>query len=106
MTVQELINELNKIEDKSKTVFACGRGTERLAVTAIEDDVEQFIDVLFEDGYEDSEDKIHLTGCIEDILDQAEQNDIELTKEEAREALRMVKDNHDCTYGVSWDTIK
>ena len=50
MTVNELITELNKIEDKTKVVFAMSANSERIAVTAVEDDVEKFIDILLEDA--------------------------------------------------------
>jgi chromosomal replication initiation ATPase DnaA len=102
MTVNELIAELNKIEDKTKVVFAMSANSERIAVTAIEDDIEQFIDILLEDAKDNT---ISIVWSIEDVTEQARKDGKEITEDQAREILQMMKDNHDCNFGITWETI-
>lgn len=51
------------------------------------------------------EDKISLVWCSEDVIDRAEQDDIEITTQEARQVLWLVKKHYDCSTGVSWETL-
>lgn len=46
-------------------------------------------------------DTISITWHIEDVKEVAS----DLTDEECREVLQLVKDNHDATLGVTWDTL-
>ena len=41
----------------------------------------------------------------EDVLQQAEEDDISLTEEEAKIIMKKVFDNRDATIGVNWDVI-
>lgn len=43
--------------------------------------------------------------CIEDVLQRAEENEIELTREEAGEVLGLTYKYHDCNIGISWETL-
>ena len=51
-------------------------------------------------------DSISLVWHIDDVLHQAKEDGHTLTKKEAREVLSSVESNHDCNFGVSWDTIR
>jgi hypothetical protein len=42
---------------------------------------------------------------IDDVIEQAENNDEQLTKDEAREVLKLIDKNHDCEVGINWDVI-
>lgn len=52
-----------------------------------------------------SQDVITESWSVDDILNQAEQDEIELTTEEAREVLKLVHSEHDATIGINWDVI-
>jgi len=47
-------------------------------------------------------DEIAITWSYEDILSE----DSTLTDVEARQVLQLLKDFHDATVGINWDTIK
>ena len=47
-------------------------------------------------------DEISITWSYEDILSE----DATLTDVEARQVLQLLKDFHDATVGINWDTIK
>lgn len=54
----------------------------------------------------DQEEETILIGwCVEDVIQRAEEEEKEITREEAIQALRFVNDNMDASVGVSWDTI-
>jgi len=42
---------------------------------------------------------------IDDVIEQAENNGEQLTKEEARDVLQLIDKNHDCEIGINWDVI-
>jgi hypothetical protein len=42
---------------------------------------------------------------IDDVHNQAEIHDEELTEEEARKVLRLMDEYHDCNYGHTWDSM-
>lgn len=42
---------------------------------------------------------------IDDVLNQAEIHDEELTKEEAQHVLKLMDEFHDCNYGHTWDSM-
>ena len=42
---------------------------------------------------------------IDDVIEQAENHDEELTEEEARKVLRFMDKFHDCNYGHTWDSM-
>ena len=43
--------------------------------------------------------------CEEDIEMQAQDNGYDLTKQEVRDVLGFIHDQHDATIGINWDTI-
>lgn len=49
-----------------------------------------------------SKDTIEISWHIDDVKSIAE----DLTDEECRQVLEAVKNNHDATIGVNWDTLK
>lgn len=51
------------------------------------------------------EDKIAIIWTRDDIISYAEQYDITLDDEAADEVLDDLFHNHDCNYGITWDTI-
>jgi hypothetical protein len=52
------------------------------------------------------EDKIALIWQEEDVIQRAEQlNGTKISKEKAQDILQEILDNHDCTVGVTWETI-
>ena len=51
------------------------------------------------------EDTIHIEWCVEDIIDRAKDNDINISEEQARKVLEDVRRYHDCETGVNWDVI-
>jgi hypothetical protein len=54
---------------------------------------------------EDPESTIHLTWGYEDVLDLAEEKNIKLTEDEAKEILAIIKRRHGASTGVNWDVI-
>lgn len=53
----------------------------------------------------DSLDEVHIIWCTEDVLAQAKEMNVKLTKKEARRILHDLKRHHDAQYGISWDSI-
>ncbi len=51
------------------------------------------------------DDTIEIRWSVEDVLDQAEQLKIKLSKKEAQNILQDIHRRHDASIGVSWDTI-
>jgi hypothetical protein len=54
------------------------------------------------------EDKIALVWCVADVMYEQDEdnNEIEIVSREAAiEILRNVLDDHDCEFGISWETI-
>jgi hypothetical protein len=51
------------------------------------------------------DDKIAIVWSREDILTHAKDSEIILDDEAAGEILDSLLDNHDCVYGITWDTI-
>ena len=50
-------------------------------------------------------DKMIITWCIQDVVEQAKGREIELTDEQAMEILGLMDRYHDCTVGMNWDVI-
>jgi hypothetical protein len=42
---------------------------------------------------------------IDDVIEQADNHDEQLTEDEAREVLRLMDKHHDCNYGHTWDSM-
>ena len=51
------------------------------------------------------DDVIEIRWHIADIMDRAEDRDITLTENEAREILAAILRSHDCNMGINWDVI-
>lgn len=52
-----------------------------------------------------SEDWMSEHWHIDDVIEQAENHDAQLTEEEAREVLSLMDRYHDCNYGHTWDSM-
>ena len=50
-------------------------------------------------------DSIVILWSINDVLYQAENDEVKITTEQAREVLRMAEDYHDANHGISWETL-
>jgi hypothetical protein len=50
-------------------------------------------------------DQISIVWCIDDVLHTAEEMDIKLTTDQAREILGLLYRKHDANIGISWDVI-
>lgn len=48
---------------------------------------------------------ISIRWYVEDVLWQAKNDDIAVTKKEAREILGIIEKNYDPMMGISWDTL-
>ena len=46
-----------------------------------------------------------LEWCPDDIIHRAKENNMEITEKQANDIIRKMGDNHDCEYGVTWNTI-
>lgn len=57
-------------------------------------------DILENDG-----ETIYIAWNIMDVLEQAKNNDIELTTQEAKDVLALQYRKHDAEQGVSWDSL-
>jgi hypothetical protein len=51
------------------------------------------------------EDKIAIIWSAEDVIAEAKQNGKRCSKEKAQEILQSLYDDHDCNYGITWQTI-
>ena len=49
--------------------------------------------------------EIKLSWCIEDVLEQAKNSKIKITREEAGRVLELCLHKHDCNLGITWDTL-
>ena len=57
-------------------------------------------------GVDDAESsKISVSWCVEDVVDRARDTDINITEQQAKEILGEIERQHDCTIGITWDTI-
>jgi len=43
--------------------------------------------------------------CEDDVIEKAQEMNMTITREEAREILDNVEANHDCELGITWDTL-
>lgn len=41
----------------------------------------------------------------QDVIDRAKEQGISLNREQAGEIIESLHDNHDCNYGITWETI-
>jgi Ca2+-binding EF-hand superfamily protein len=53
----------------------------------------------------DTEDMIHITWCVDDVIERARMLKVRVSKKKAREILKELERNHDATLGITWDTI-
>lgn len=49
--------------------------------------------------------KIAIEWCVEDVFTQADQDEVEITTQEAKEILQWIDVKHDANIGVNWDVI-
>lgn len=49
--------------------------------------------------------EISIKWCIEDVIYQAKEDEVDITKEQASEVLQLLDKQHDCNYGITWETI-
>lgn len=49
--------------------------------------------------------KIAIVWSAQDIMNRAEDNDIDITEEQAKDILNSILEKHDCEQGITWDTI-
>lgn len=77
-----------------------------LYFTSDENSRERLIEVAHEYVEQDhvlqKEDAIFIEWCIDDVKEVRP----DLDDEQAWDVLQMVKDNHDATIGISWDTLE
>jgi hypothetical protein len=50
-------------------------------------------------------DKVFFPWCTEDIICQAEEHDVTITNEEAKDVLMMMEKHHDASVGINWEVI-
>ena len=57
--------------------------------------------------YDDKGDLVEVASGwhIEDVLGQAKNDDVEITREQAQSVLGYLINKHDATIGINWDTI-
>jgi len=68
--------------------------------------IADFLVKTFGDPSETEEDfKISINWSVEDVLAQAEQDEVEITAQEAKEILQWIDNKHDASIGVNWDVI-
>lgn len=98
VTVQDLINELSKLPDKTKTAFVYMDG-ERYGILSIDDDVEKFVDISIDMPMS------AFGFSIDDVITRAEENGYSLEESDAVAILERLLHKGDMSVGVSWDTI-
>lgn len=74
----------------------------RSLIHKIKDEIEK----EYEEKYEDKSEAIAVWWKIEDVLQVAYEEDVELSNGEAYLILEQLKKKHDCNYGITWDTIR
>lgn len=57
------------------------------------------------DEAEDRDEYCLVVWCIDDVLGLAEQRGVNLSVDEAKEAIALISHNHDCELGISWVTL-
>jgi len=55
--------------------------------------------------YEPDTEMIIVVWSKNDIIDYAQSKNVEISEERALEILASIKKYHDCTMGITWDTI-
>lgn len=112
-TISDLLCDARDVRESLRVTFWGGNllnlpkdndGTE----TTIGDCLDNIIEALEENEKSEAldPDVINITWTSQDIIDHARDGmDIDLTIEQAREALRRVGDCHDAEYGINWETI-
>lgn len=102
VTVQDLIDALSKIPDKTKTAFVYMDG-ERYGVLSVDDDVEKLVDI----SIDNPEKEFSAFGFnADDVLTRAEDMGYELTAEDARPILERILSKGDMSSGISWYTLE
>jgi len=48
---------------------------------------------------------IAIIWCTDDVKHRALESKIKLTEQECIDVLSVIKNNHDCNYGLTWETI-
>ena len=54
---------------------------------------------------EENKDKFSIVWSIDDVLYQAQNDEVSITEDEARHILNMMEKHHDASIGISWETI-
>jgi hypothetical protein len=54
----------------------------------------------------ESKDTIFIEWSTQDVLDVAENMHRKISKRKARQILADIEHHHDCSYGITWDTIQ
>jgi hypothetical protein len=54
---------------------------------------------------ENSSDFISIVWSKGDVIQRAEENDIIISDDNAKEVLRLLESEHDCNIGITWDLI-
>jgi hypothetical protein len=50
--------------------------------------------------------KIAIVWDVEDVIEHAKNTNVTLTEDEALKILKDAEHNHDCSYGITWDTFQ
>jgi hypothetical protein len=53
----------------------------------------------------DKKGNLVITWCVEDVQEVAKQRYEKCTKARGLRVLELMDKNHDCNYGITWDTI-
>jgi len=56
-------------------------------------------------GTWDDKRQIAIVWDIDDVIAKAKEREIVVTEEQAFEILTSMKSQHDCNYGITWETI-
>ena len=49
--------------------------------------------------------ELHLVWCTADVMQQADNDDIKISEEEALRVLEIMLDIHDCNNGTTWEDV-
>ena len=75
-------------------------------------ETKEIIDLITEEqvhsilhGLEEKHNLCVIIWSPEDVIERAKENDIIVSQEDAEYILQRVSSDHDCNYGVSWETL-
>lgn len=91
MTAEELLEHTKHFEDFKMSGYAA-------YITALRNKLKE--------ATTPNPDEIHIVWSVEDVYQQAENIEIPITLEQAREVLLRVEDSHDSERGISWGDIE